>query len=58
MAVVPNMLLDNNNNIQCRKHNNQTKLRANLTEYIEANPKKQKNVPYKKFLTYRSRGYS
>ena len=39
---------------QAQYHNNHKKLRTDLTNYLEANPKGQKNVPYKKFLTDRA----
>ena len=39
---------------QAQYHNNHKKLRTDLTDYLEANPKGQKNVPYKRFLTDRA----
>ena len=39
---------------QAQYHNNHKKLRRDLTDYLEENPKGQKNVPYKRFLTDRA----
>ena len=39
---------------QAQYHNNHKKLRTDLTDYLEANPKGQKNIPYKRFLTDRA----